>query len=72
MFVCFILIGCFHELALSAWIISFQATPRLLHAQSIPWSLHKTGSQYKGKYLCGRVPKNLTLCRIKNGFSLHH
>ena len=26
--------------------------------------IHRTRSQYKGKYLSGRLPENLTLCRI--------
>ena len=30
---------------------------------------YMTRSQYKGKYLSGRVPKNLTLCRIHEFFS---
>ena len=29
-----------------------------------PLASHMTGSQYKGKYLSGCVPENLTLCRI--------
>ena len=33
----------------------------------VTWS-HMTRSQYKGKYLSGRVPKNLTLCRIHEIF----
>ena len=33
-------------------------------AMAPPIILHRTRSQYKGKYLSGRVTKNLTLCRI--------
>ena len=31
---------------------------------------HMTGSQYRGKYHSGCVPKNLTLCRMEKNYVL--
>ena len=38
--------------------------PELCRIPKYKFKWHMTGSQYKGKYLSGRVTKNLTLCRI--------
>ena len=57
------------------WTITVKDTQALfLHWRTNYWILcslsvlERTRSQYKGKYLSGRVTKNLTLCRIHKFF----